>query len=146
MNNIPYIESTIQNFEILKIERESKININYTPSKLTRYIALIIEAHSYLNCSLETKIEVSGGLYEFFYYKNISNVKTGSIYYFPFKISIFQKINIDITMDYNINIKAFTNANIYEKQNKNDDTYIKHYNQILLHENNNDYSLESFSY
>ena len=55
------------------------------PSKLAKYIALIFEVDDDLNVSLETKIEVSGGLYEFIhnYNKNITNVKAGSIFYFP---------------------------------------------------------------
>ena len=145
-NNITYIRSIEQSFEIKRTVRDSKINIKYTPSKLTKYISLIIETKNYLNYSLETKIEVTGGIFDFVHNKNISNIKAGSIYYFPFKITLFKKINIDITMNNNINNKAFINANIYEKQNKNDDIYIKYYNQTLLHEKNNRYVIESFTY
>ena len=145
-NNITYIKSIEQNFEIKRTKKDSKIIINYIPSKLTKYIALIIEANNYLDYSLETKIEVTGGLFEFIHNKNITNIKAGSIYYFPFQITILKEISINITINDNINIKAFSNVNIYEKQNKNDDIYNKYYNQTLLLEKNNQYIIESFSY
>ena len=46
---------------------------------------------------------------------------------------------MDIIINDNIDIKAFTNANIYEKENKVDDIYIKYYNKTLSYDNTNEY-------
>ena len=98
-NNVAFVKSTEHSYEIKLNQSESYINLSYNPShSLTKYIAFILEA----NCDidyLETKIIVGGGYYELNKYLNINKMVEGTIYYFPIKISMFQKIEMKIILE-----------------------------------------------
>ena len=90
-NNVNFIKSSELSYKINLNQSESYINLSYKPShSLTKYIAFILEA----NCDidyLETKIIVGGGYYGLNKYLNINKMISGTIYYFPIKISMFRK-------------------------------------------------------
>ena len=146
-NIVTYIESTKQSFEIKLKENESNINFSYKPSNsLTKYIALILE----VNCDidyLKTKVVVGGGYYEFNKYLKINKMVEKTAYYFPIKISMFQKIEMKIILEDNVLINnSFTFANIYEKHWKDDIGYNKYHKQTFVTEKNSGYLEQYFTY
>ena len=132
-NNVKFIKSSEHSYEIKLNQNESNIiNLTYKPScSLSKYIAFIVEA----NCDidyLETKIVVGGGCYELNKYININKMIAGTVYYFPIKIKMFQKIEMKIILENIDSIKPFSFANIYEKQKKDGADYNKYHKQSLI--------------
>ena len=147
-NNLTYIKSTKQKFEKIKIENEFKINIDYKSiCPYTKYVGLMIESKYSINY-LVIKIDIGGGYYEFNKNKNISKIIAGSIYYIQINLLIFQKINMNITIN-DININPFTYANIYEMENRITNSYKiynKCYNQTISNKMKSHQLIEYFSY
>ena len=146
-NDKSYIVSTNQTFKIKNNGNESFIDLYYKPKyHSTKYIAIILETNCVLDY-LVIKAGIGGGYYEFYKNKNISKLIAGTTYYFPIKISTFQKIEMNIKIfDDNINNNPFTYANIYEKQKKEDDSYNKFYNITLINERISGKLVEYFTY
>ena len=144
-NNLTYIKSTKKLIDIQKSQNESIIELSYKPeSLLCKYITLFIKTNSNIDY-LISKVDIGGGYYEFYNHINISNIIKGTVYYFPIKLSIFQKIKINITLKETI-IKPFTYANIYEKPNKENNYYYKYYNQTFINKKISGNLIEYFSY
>ena len=146
-NDKSYIVSTNQTFKIKNNGNESFIELYYkSRHPLTKIISIILETNCILDY-LVTKVDIGGGYYEFYKNKNISKLIAGTTYYFPIKISAFQKIEMNIKIfDDNINNNPFTFANIYEKQKKEDDSYNKFYNITLINERISGKLVEYFTY
>ena len=149
--NKTYTQSSNQTFEIKKSsnENESFISLSYKPiNPSTKYIAVVLEPSAFFNY-LVTKVNIGGGYYEFDKNKNISKLIAGTVYYFPIKISPLQKIEMNIKIfDDNIdtNKNPFTYANIYEKQNKEDNSFNTFYNITLANKKTSGMLMEYFTY
>ena len=70
----------------------------------------------------------------------------GTIYYFPIKISMFQKIEMKIISEYNNFINPFSSSNIYEKQKKEDIGFNKYHKQSFINELISGYLEQYFTY
>ena len=146
-NDINYIKSSNESYIIKNIEKQFILNFSYKPiSPSVKCIALILETNYKIDY-LITKIDIGGGYYELNSIKNISNIIANSAYFFLFKISMFQKIEFKIIMNnVNINNNPFIYAEIYEKQNKDDNITNKYYKQDFINEIKSEKFEEYFIY
>ena len=128
-NDLKFIKSINQTFDLIKKGNQSNIELTYIPMKSScKYIDLILEANSSFDY-LILQVDIGGGYYEFYKDCNISKIIAGTFYYFLIGLSRLQKIEMKITLENtNINKNPFTFANIYEKEKKDDISYNKYYN------------------
>ena len=109
----------------------------------TKYIGIIVELNSSLEY-LEAKVDIGGGYYEINKDININKLIAGTVYFFLIKISFLQKMEMSFIND--INNNPFTYVMIYEKKNKENNEFLKYYNQTLINKRESINAIEYFTY
>ena len=146
-NNKSFIISTNQTFEIKNNQDENFIDFTYKPiNPSCKYIAVILETNSFFDF-LGIKADIGGGYYIFDKNKIINKLIPGTKYYFQIKISPLQKIKMDIIIeDDNIKKAPFSYADIYEKENIENNLFNKYYNMTMINQRISGKLIEYFDY